>query len=658
MKKRILTFLLAGVVLLSGIPVDTALSAPEQSVVSAGEGAESSEQTEEIKYPVGGCLEPEAIEISSEEANAAVFPAETDQRMSYDAGIYGSQQYSTSWDTYSSNYIYNQLSESERKFWDALDSLCRNYLTTTLNASTMKYKDKYGYTRSAYIIGEIRYGEMNLALYQVQNLFLMFAYSNPQYYFLSNAYLYGDKYIGGKPIGTLYPSIYDEFVKGSTRKSETAKFKAQIDSMRNQVLKGKDDLEKAKIAHDLIVGKIMYDPGFDSPTGQAYTPFHQSAYSVFCDDYTVCAGYTKSFEILMNSVGIDTMGVTSRKVVGIDINGNEIVEGHAWNLICLNDSWYCIDLTWDDMDGREGMVTQYSFFGVSEARFTGELDQNDFHKKESMYTGMTPKCTKDLGSTKTEVGVLYVPVQKASAPVIKQKKNANNITVTLTSATPGAEIYYTMDGKNPSSSFTRGFRYTGAFKVTSNVTVKAIAVSDGMWDSAVSSQGVQGQMYTVKFDTKGGKSISAQKVWPQGLAKKPSDPKRKGYTFAGWYKESSYKSKWNFQNKITKNTTIYAKWKKVKVANTSIRKLKNTSGRKMTIAIKKVSKAKGYQIRYSTRADMKSSKKKEIKTTSKVISGLKKDVTYYVQVRAYQLDSAGKKVYGDWSRVKTVTIRK
>ncbi len=499
---------------------------------------------------------------------------------------------------------------------------------------------------SSYVLGEVINGDMGVSAYQAQSLFVIFSYANPQYYFLNNSYVYGEKLISGQVKDVFYPGIYDQFARGNTRNLMTAQFKAQIDFMRNQVLKGANDLEKAKIAHDLIVDKIMYDPGFDTlpQFSQPYTPYHQSAYSVFCDDYTVCAGYTKAFEILMNSVQIDTLGITS--------------SSHAWNLIRLNDSWYCIDLTWDDMDGREGLAAQYSFFGVSESRLTNELDQQSSHQKEAMYTGMTPKCTRDLGSTKGQVGTVYVPAQKAAAPSISQKKNAKDISVTIQSATPGAEIYYTIDGKNPSSSNTRGFRYRGPFKVTSNVTVKAVAVQDGMWDSSISGVEVKGQMCSVKFDTKGGKKISSQKVWPGKTVKKPANPKRAKYTFAGWYKDSKCKSKWNFNNKIEKTTTIYAKWNKVKVANTSIRKLKNISGGKMSVAFKKVNKAKGYQIRYSVKANMKSAKKKEIKTTSKVIGGLKKDVTYYVQVRAYQKDSAGEKVYGNWSRAKKVTIRK
>ena len=45
---------------------------------------------------------------------------------------------------------------------------------------------------------------------------------------------------------------------------------------------------------------------------------------------------------------------------------------------------------------------------------------------------------------------------------------------------------------------------------------------------------------------------------------------------------------------------------------------------------------------------MKSSKKALSPSNKKTVSGLKDGVTYYVQARAYKLDSAKKKVYGKW----------
>lgn len=106
-----------------------------------------------------------------------------------------------------------------------------------------------------------------------------------------------------------------------------------------------------------------------------------------------------------------------------------------------------------------------------------------------------------------------------------------------------------------------------------------------------------------------------------------------------------------------KNVTLYAKWTKVKVKQTSVRSLKNNRG-KLDVTVRKVSDAKGYQIRYSTKSSMKSSRKVLTKSNKKTLSRLKNGQTYYVQVRAYKLDSAKNKVYGKWSGKKTITIRK
>lgn len=55
-------------------------------------------------------------------------------------------------------------------------------------------------------------------------------------------------------------------------------------------------------------------------------------------------------------------------------------------------------------------------------------------------------------------------------------------TVTLTTATNGATIYYTTNGDTPTSSSTR---FTTDIDVTSTTTIKAIAVKDGLNDSEV-----------------------------------------------------------------------------------------------------------------------------------------------------------------------------
>lgn len=596
---------------------------------------EPSMEEDILKYwmpPMGGVEQPKVVEISEETAESLeiIEPQEAaDGTLEYRSSVLGSKQYDSSWDVYSSNYIYNRLNENERKLWDALDLVARGYLHGTENAVRVEVQGEYYYAAQK----GVSFTFMGVTYDRAADLFTMFSYSNPQYYFIGNGFLSNGS--------SMFPMIYDGFANGATRAAETAKVKAQIDAMEAQIAAGTTEVEKARIAHDLICKKIKYDHDYMKPVSK--TPYHQTAYSVFCDDYTVCAGYTKAFTILMNGAGVDTLSVTSKE--------------HAWNMICINDSWYNIDLTWDDLDGQYDMEVMYGYFNRSTAMITGKLDQNNYHQKESCYTGLLPTATQDSGATPTSIGTIGTPTKTAAEPQIKKVQASGKLLVNLSTDTSGADIYYTTDGSEPSSSATRSYYYTGDyFEVDHNDTVKAIAVKDTMWDSKVTSAKLTKSTHTVKFNTKGGNKISSRKVLYGNKVKKPANPKRSNYSFAGWYTSSG--EKWDFSSKVTKDMTLTAKWKKVTTGKASIKKVTNVSGKKMKVTLKKVSGAKGYEFRYASNSKMKSAKRVTGKSTSRTIGSLKKGKTYYVQARAYKTDSKGKKIYGSWSGKKSVKIKK
>ena len=65
---------------------------------------------------------------------------------------------------------------------------------------------------------------------------------------------------------------------------------------------------------------------------------------------------------------------------------------------------------------------------------------------------------------------------------------------------------------------------------------------------------------TVSFDTDGGTAIADQTVRVGAKAEKPADPTKSGYTFAGWYKEDTFTTVFDFDDAITADTTVYAKF--------------------------------------------------------------------------------------------------
>ena len=66
--------------------------------------------------------------------------------------------------------------------------------------------------------------------------------------------------------------------------------------------------------------------------------------------------------------------------------------------------------------------------------------------------------------------------------------------------------------------------------------------------------------YTVKFETNGGSEIANVKVARNKTVTEPSEPTKDGYTFDGWYTDKELKTAYDFDTKVTKSITLYAKW--------------------------------------------------------------------------------------------------
>ena len=84
---------------------------------------------------------------------------------------------------------------------------------------------------------------------------------------------------------------------------------------------------------------------------------------------------------------------------------------------------------------------------------------------------------------------------------------------------------------------------------------------------------------------------------------------------------------------------------------------KNQKKCKVKVTWKKVSNSLGYQIQYATNKKFKKKKSIQTKKTKYTIKKLKKKKTYYIRVRAYKMNGK-KKVYGKWSKVKKVKVKK
>ena len=97
----------------------------------------------------------------------------------------------------------------------------------------------------------------------------------------------------------------------------------------------------------------------------------------------------------------------------------------------------------------------------------------------------------------------------------------------------------------------------------------------------------------------------------------------------------------------------------IRTKNIRLKSAKSKKAKQATIRWAKVKNVDGYVVEYSTKANMKSAKKKNVKasTISLTVKNLKKGKKYYVRVRGYKVID-GQKVYTQYSAKKAVKIKK
>ncbi len=72
--------------------------------------------------------------------------------------------------------------------------------------------------------------------------------------------------------------------------------------------------------------------------------------------------------------------------------------------------------------------------------------------------------------------------------------------------------------------------------------------------------------YTVIFNSNGGSLIEAKSVISGGTACAPMEPTKTGYEFVGWYSNVQLTEGYDFNNAVTSDITLYAKWTPQKYA--------------------------------------------------------------------------------------------
>lgn len=220
----------------------------------------------------------------------------------------------------------------------------------------------------------------------VDKIFQSVLNDHPELFYVEG-YSYTSYTRGEKTVAIEFTGTYSQdFDTVLTRKRE-------IERAVERVLAGapdtEDEYEKIKYAYETLIRETDYD--LDSEE-------NQNIYSVFVGHSSVCQGYAKAFQYLMNRMGVECALVQGKV--------RETGEGHAWNLVSSNGDYYYVDTTWGDISYQSEQSGEQRLPQISYDYLCITTEQMERTHILGREAGM-PECTAAADNYYVREGALF-----------------------------------------------------------------------------------------------------------------------------------------------------------------------------------------------------------------------------------------------------------
>lgn len=467
-----------------------------------------------------------------------------------------------------SYYVYNQLSDKERAWWDEYEEIMQDYLKCTSTIPDV-------YTKGIYVdsLDDVR---------ALKTLLLKFWYSNPQYFFLTPESGWKQDEQTGRFY--VYGKLYFKFLPMASRRGAKQSIINNCVEILNKV--SNTDGNQAvsfQIIHDELCKKLSYFPiNVSNIADDANLVSSAASLSTGLAD---SLGYSRALSLLCNIYCIDSISVAA----GTDALGgsdfSKVTAVHGFNKVRINGYWHNFDACWDDewnesiVDPLKMEAKNWDHAYVSENILNRENISYEYYGKDdfslSSVVTFNYVCPYVIDS---EIFDSYMPLchredinysvpGKTPSPSINSyyKEGTNDCYVRLLETEgENAVIYYTTDGTIPDMSSSKAY-VNGEFPfiVKGKNIVKAVAVVDGKFISDVVTQRVQNVVY---YELNGGinnpENITDYDIGTTGTfeLKKPT---KDYYDFEGWYTSSRCLPAERIQyidKSLNRDIKIYANW--------------------------------------------------------------------------------------------------
>lgn len=188
-----------------------------------------------------------------------------------------------------------------------------------------------------------------------------------------------------------YLNTREEYLK---KKEELDK---QVNAIVTRAMEIEDEYERELFIHNAVIEGCSY---INKSGGDA-----SGAYGCLVQGKSSCAGYARAMKMIF-----DKCSVENHFALGETGNSQGGTDGHIWNIIKINGSFYHVDATWDDNDVLK--ESKYTYFNVDDK----EIQLT--HSVEKRFLG---ECTDRKDNYFVRNGLYLTEYNEKAGNVISQK---------------------------------------------------------------------------------------------------------------------------------------------------------------------------------------------------------------------------------------------
>ena len=161
---------------------------------------------------------------------------------------------------------------------------------------------------------------------QLDRIFECVLNDHPELFYVEG-FKYTEHFFGDTLTGISFVGSYS--MTKEEAESALAEIEQSLSDCMSEVPLNEDEYSTVKYLYEYLIDNTEYDKDADN---------NQNIRSVFLGHRSVCQGYAKAMQYMLQKVGIQSFLVT----------GYTGAERHAWNLVRVNGKYYYLDPTWGD----------------------------------------------------------------------------------------------------------------------------------------------------------------------------------------------------------------------------------------------------------------------------------------------------------------------